>query len=201
MSLARAAASLRVRRTLRDMPPNAEFVPLSKRPQKMGIITERRQPPRVVNPRQPLPRAFPKPERHNPNTWAQMQRLAHARWDMKIGQRVRAAEAHVDVEGKALDALDQHLVDIQRERRARLNNIQRQQQVPVVQRLLGPPVVVEEPKDALAQYMAWVAAQALPAPAPVAHNAGTRVNWRARPSGVVEPGMPTKMGLHYARRE
>ena len=166
----------------------------------------------MVSARQPVNFHLPKPAWKQPNSWDQMQRLQHARWDMRIGQRVRAAQAYVAQnldeavaqasvgQYNAGDALDSPLVDIQRQRQARLNNIRNQQQAPVMQRLLNPPVVVEPPKDALAQYMEWMYAQDLPQPAPMALAAGTKaLGRRAQPRAVSDPAMPTKMGLHYAR--
>ena len=177
--------------------PLGELWAASKRPTHAGIVTQRRQPPRVGQPRRPVDRLVhkPKPE---PMSWEMIQRLHHCKWELNTGAKVRAAEAIALGRDDATkgDALD-HLVEIQRNRQLRLEQFKHPPAI--VGRLLGPPPVEAPPLDALDLFAEHVRAQAelfavqtkaAPSPKPNPFN-----------GHFVQPGMPTKMGLYYARRE
>ena len=174
-----------------------EIAPLSKRPAKMGIITQRRLPPQRVVARQPVPRAPPKAEKA-PKSWDEIQRLNQARWHCNLGVKLAAANAAAYGQPfEGADALDMHLVEIQKQRHARLDNIRRGQNMPIVKRLLGPPPAPPRPVDPLDVFMEFVSNQA----AAGGPQVGTKAHF-ARPDRALlaEPGMPTKMGLYYARK-
>ena len=184
--------------------PAREFdlVPASKRPfGKMGIVTQRRQPPNVGRPRYVPPRFMPKPEPVLRN-WSEIQQLKQARWQLQMGAKIKQAEnfalGRKDEAGG--DALDQHLVAIQQEHLGRLYNIERNQRMPIVQRLVNPPPPPPVFKDPLELFMDHVNHQHQLAMAQQPQPRATKPAFaRPAPAFRNEPGMPTKMGLFYAR--
>ena len=129
-----------------------------------------------------------------------MQRMAHHRWDKKTGDRVRQAQDVVNgMVVPGVDALDDHIVKIQRARHARL--IGCDSPPPVVQRLLNPPVPEAPPLDALGEFLAAMRqraedeALAASPPKPAVAPKATKMVFRGNANG---PGLPTKMGLYYA---
>ena len=73
---------------------------------------------------------------------------------MKTGKVMRACEAHAHRgAGGGGDALDAHLVEMQRERMRRLASLH--SAPPVVQRLLAPPPPPPPPLDPLDEFMAF----------------------------------------------
>lgn len=160
-----------------------------------GIVTLRRQPPRMHVARQP--RARPPPRMAPPPpSWQDVQNRNHAFYQLGMKAKIDAAQAVAVGEpgGDALDAL----VEIQRDRQKRLQNIHRQQNKPIVQRLVHPAPPPPPPMDPLQLFMEHVKQQQ--AAMGAVPSAATKV-YHARPKPALQnqPNMPTKMGLFYAR--
>ena len=177
--------------------PLGELWAASKRPTQAGIITQRRQPPRVGQPRRPVDR-FVHKVKAEPMSWDMIQRLNHCKWELNTGAKVKAAEAvAMDTEAATKgDALD-HLVQIQRNRQLRLEKFKHPPAI--VGRLLAPPHVEAPPMDALDLFAEHVRAQAEFFAVQTKPGPSTKAN--PFKGQFVQPGMPTKMGLYYARRE
>ena len=181
-----------------------EFVAFAGRPRgKMGIITQRRQPPPVVQPRKPmmLPRELAMPRPGHDFNWQQLQKLEQRKWDQRTGAVIRNSEALAAGEIPIGDAIND-MVNLQRERRERNKGIG--SAPPVVQRLLKPPAPVAPPKDALDLFAEHMAANPPPLAGgetkAFARDDALAGRYQGKRNVAAELGMRTKMGLNYARR-
>eukprot|EP00966_Prymnesium_polylepis_P271178 6265178-Prymnesium_polylepis.1 len=141
----------------------AEIIPQEvPRRSKPGILTQRRRPaPSGVQPYRPPPRHIHYKEGGARDySWEHVVDVAHHRWEVQTGARVRAADtlARRANEGDSLDSM----VQIQLDRQKRLASVAANRDRSIVQRLIAPPPPPEPPPlDALDHFARFVAERAL----------------------------------------
>ena len=189
---------------MRDVVERRLLYPQEERKPRPGIITQRRLPHPTVVPRKPVPKHYvvPDPSPAGPDHWKKMVQRAHRRWDVGTGANIRrATEAAHRAEPVAFDDELDKLVMIQVERQRRLQSLR--SAPPVVKRLLGPKPVPPPVLDPLDEFLVFVN-KGLGGDSPRGSNAAseTKAYMPHRPKGGFDgPGMPTKMGLYYARSD